>query len=222
MGHVNFTGSGNFDWNSTGNESSAQAERIDPLGFLKRYYRTTGIFGSMSFCVVPKRVLAEVGDEPFQVSGVDDSYFCTLLPLIGSVVYMPAPLVAYRIRQEGQSANRLKSIGLWVNVFELLDARYSKSNDSSLKKTFRLAFASKRRRYGKLLMGSGRTPEARRQFFESVKNSGGLASSLKSLALLVFTRLPKRFQPAWPSGDRESGDKMMNYNRSKISSKTTH
>ena len=160
-----------------------------------------------------------MGSEPFRVSGVDDSYFCTVLPLIGSVVYVQAPLVAYRVTRESQSANRLKSLGLWVKIFELLEERYSSISDAKLQIGFLLAFALKRRRYGKLLMGSGRTTEARRQFVEAARISNRFASRLKSLTLWFLTVLPATFQPAWPSGDRESGDKTMNYYYSRRAAK---
>ena len=212
-GHVDFSGSSNYEWNSDDKELEHKVEVIDPLSFLIRYNQYTGLFGSMSFCCVPKRVLTKMGQEPFRVSGVDDSYFCTMLPLVGSVVYAPAPLVAYRVLREGQSANRLKSLGLWIKVFELLDQRYRQIDDPKLSTAFRLAFALKRRRYGKVLMGSGRAPEARRQFWEALRQSGSYVSGLKSLGLWLLTRLPAPLQPAWPAGDRESGDKIMNFHR---------
>jgi hypothetical protein len=109
----------------------------------------------------------------------------------------------------------VKSLGLWVKVFELLDERYRKLNDPKMLNEFRLVFALKRRRYGKLLMGSGRTPEARKQFWEALKSSDSIVSKLKSLGLWLLTRLPAQLQPAWPAGDRESGDKTMNFHRSK-------
>jgi len=216
-GHVNFSGHHNYEWPVAAIKGEDHAEIIEPLDFLRRYNKTTGDFGSMSFCSVPKRILAEMGPEPFRLSGVDDSYFCTMLPLLGSVVYCPVPLVAYRVIREGQSANRLKSLGLWVAVFELLDEDYRQSNDPELQGAFRLAFALKRRRYGKLLMGSGRTPEARAQFCEASRISSSFASKMKSSALWLLTRLPAPLQPAWPSGDRESGDKTMNFHRSRRS-----
>jgi hypothetical protein len=214
-GHMDITDSSNFAWHSDDDELEFKAEVIDPLNFLLQYNKSTGLFGSMSFCSVPKRVLMEMGQEPFRVSGVDDSYFCTVLPLVGSVVYTATPLVAYRVMREGQSANRLKSMGLWLNVFELLDDRYRRTSDPQLQAAFRLAFALKRRRYGKLLMGSDRTPEAREQFWDALAISESCASKLKSLALWFLTWLPSQLQPTWPSGDRETGDTTMNFHRSR-------
>src|SRR5204863_9795602 len=112
-GHEDFTGYESFDWPNDAERTPTSSQLIDPLTFLKRYNKETGSFGSMSFIVVPKRVLNEMVGEPFQISGVDDSYFCTVLPMIGSVVFTPARLVAYRITRESQSANWLKSVRLW-------------------------------------------------------------------------------------------------------------
>lgn len=217
-GHVDFSGTVDYEWNFHPKEFEAEVEVITPLNFLARYNQSTGLFGSMSFCCVPKRVLQEMGQEPFRVSGVDDSYFCTVLPLIGCVVYARCPLVAYRLLRESQSANRLKSLGLWVKVFELLEDRYREISDPKLQEAFRLAFALKRRRYGKLLMGARNLSEARRQFCEARRISGDFASKLKSIALWTLTRLPEPLQPAWPSGDRETGETTMNFGRSKRAS----
>jgi glycosyltransferase involved in cell wall biosynthesis len=212
-GHVNFNGFDLPQWPANPLPDRVERELIEPINFLTRYNQTTGDFGSMSFCCVPKRVLTEMGQEPFRVSGVDDSYLCTVLPLLGPVVYSPAPLVAYRLSIGSLSENRLKSLGLWVKVFELLDQRYRGQDDARLRGAFLLAFALKRRRYGKLLMGAGKTQEARSQFLKAVKSACAPASALKSLVLFALTLLPTALQPAWPSGDRASGDKMMNFNR---------
>ncbi len=208
-GHVDFRGYGNYEWNSGRVSDPGQVERIDPLSFLRRYNTTTGYFASMSYCCVPKQVLNRIGSEPFRISGVDDSYLCTVLPLYGPVVYAPVPLVAYRLTEQAQSVDRLKSFGSWVNVFELLEERYEKQGDPELRRAFRLAFATKRRAYGKILMGAGKSAEARRQFRESTRNSSNPVSRSKSLALWFLSLLPAAFQPAWPPSVREStGGKM--------------
>jgi glycosyltransferase involved in cell wall biosynthesis len=213
-GHVNFSESENFQWRDD-SIGDSPAELIQPLDFLKRYNETTGHFGSMSFCCIPKCVLKKMGNAPFQFSGVDDSYLCTVLPLLGGVVYTPTKLVAYRLLGRAQSADRLKSLGLWVNVFEVLGARYRQVDHKKLRKTFHLAFALKRRRYGKLLMGADRTAEARRQFIKAVNTSWMPASALKSLALYLLTFIPSILQPKWPSSDRASGENTMNFYRSR-------
>src|SRR5580704_5255146 len=113
-GHTNFYGFGNYEWSKTPDRALLDnVEVLDALQFLKYYNTTTGPFGSMSYCCVPKRTLTEIGDKPFRLSGVDDSYLCTSVPLLGRpVVYAHVPLVAYRITKEAQSTDKLKACGL--------------------------------------------------------------------------------------------------------------
>ena len=204
-GHVDFTGYNTYEWTTDPGDDKGKVELIDPLTFFRRYNTTTGYFSSMSFCCVPKQALQEMGNEPFQISGVDDSYLCTVLPLLGPVVYTPARLVAYRLTVKAQSTDRLRTFGLWVNVFELLESRYQKQAYPELHGAFQSAFAAKRRAYGRILMGVGKSVEARRQFRESMVNSSDLASRAKSLRLWLLSFLPSALQPAWPSSVRESG-----------------
>lgn len=196
--HVNFKGFGNYDWPASPTGTASGLEVISPLDFLRRYNETTGYFASMSYCCVPKRVLTNIGKEPFCLSGVDDSYLCTTLPLCGEVVYNPLPLVAYRVTDTAQSADRLKMFGLWVRVFELLEARYASEAGQQLKKEFRSAFASKKRQYGKLLMAAGKVSEARRQFWQSISKSVVPFSVAKSMALVLTSYMPSSIQPTWP------------------------
>lgn len=204
-GHVNFYGYGNYEWSHNRFDAGTSTEIIDPLRFFKRYNTTTGLFGSASFFCVPKRVLAEIGNEPFseKVSGVDDSYLCTVLPLMGPVVYSPVPLVAYRLTKEAQSTNKLRAFELWTELFELLEAQYRHLPDKKLSRTFRTAFASKRRQYAKRLMGASKVSEARRQLFLSLKKSNNPLSLAKSLSLLFLTYMPSKLQPKWAPRYRE-------------------
>jgi hypothetical protein len=197
-GHVNFTGYGIYEWNEKLTDVEPAVELIGPLKFLQRYNRATGPFASMSYCCVPKVVLRSIGPEPFRVSSVDDSHLCTLLPLWGSVVYTPMPLVAYRGTSEAQSVNRLKTFGCWVKVFEILEECYEKHDDPRLLNAFRMAFASKRRQYGKLLMTAGRVSEARAEFRRSAGNTRAPLSVAKSLGLLLASYVPSPLQPRWP------------------------
>jgi glycosyltransferase involved in cell wall biosynthesis len=197
-GHVNFFGYGNYEWNQEPTNVEPDTELIGPLSFLKRYNQATGPFASMSYCCVPKSVLMSIGPEPFRVSSVDDSYLCTLLPLWGPVVYASVPLVAYRVTSEAQSVNHLKTFGCWVNVFEILEGCYEKQTDPKLLEAFRMAFASKRRQYGKLLMTAGKVSEARAEFWRSAASSGAPLSAAKSLGLLFASYMPSPLQPHWP------------------------
>jgi glycosyltransferase involved in cell wall biosynthesis len=212
-GHVNFSGADNYCWPDKLVGNHLETELIAPLDFFQRYNQAAGSFASMTYCCVPRTVLARLGNEPFHpaVAGVDDSYLLYLLCLQGPVCYTPVHLAAYRVWGGAQSQAGVKNYASWVKAFELLEGRYREKNDPKMLNAFRLAFALKRRRYGKLLMGSGQIPEARRQFCEASRISSSFASRSKSLALWLLTMLPGKCQPAWPVGDRESADKMMNY-----------
>jgi glycosyltransferase involved in cell wall biosynthesis len=202
-GHVNFYGHGAYRWDGKVLSDQPDAEVLEPVNFLNLYNLATGPFGSMSFCCIPKAVLFEMGNEPFRLSGVDDSYLFCVLPLLGRpVVYTPECLVAYRITEGAQSTNKLKAFGLWVKMFELLRERYEHQSDEELQKAFRRAFSSKRRSYGKILMGAGMVREARAQLWSSLSGVKNAVSRAKSLALLVSTYLPSFLQPVWPKSSR--------------------
>jgi glycosyltransferase involved in cell wall biosynthesis len=204
-GHVNFTGrDALYEWKSDPTEGEpASAEVIPGRDFLRRYNQATGLFGSMSYCCVAKAAVEKIGAEPFKTSGgTEDSYLMYELALLGPVVYEAMPLVAFRIITESFSANRLRSFGSWVNAFELIEGKYRESGDAGLRREFELAFASKRRAYAKILMGAGKTEEARRQLRESVRNSKEASSVAKSMGLLGATYLPKGLQPKWPASHR--------------------
>jgi glycosyltransferase involved in cell wall biosynthesis len=201
-GHVSFSGYGDFDWDKTSVDSQVHAELIDPLNFVKRY-NATGIFASMSICCVPKEALMRMGSEHFCVNAAEDAYFCNVLPLLGRpVAHVTLPLVAYRLIGTSLSANQLKVYSALVEVFRILQDRYDRLGAADLLTAFRSAFASKRRTYAKLLMAAGRTAEARNQFRLSLRDSGAAVSRAKSLALLLLSYMPSRFQPSWPATTR--------------------
>jgi glycosyltransferase involved in cell wall biosynthesis len=201
VNHANFHGDGEYQWN---NDSSSalqpkSVEMIDGADFFKRYNRATGPFSCLSYCCLLRSKLVELGNEPFKVSGVEDSHCCYLLSLAGPVLYTNAELVAYRVRGDSLSHDHSKTFGDWVRVFEILEDKYNRAASADLLRAFRLAFASKRRSYAKLLMGVGRPAEARSQLLKSAGNSGSPISIGKSLGLLLVTYLPKAMQPKWPS-----------------------
>jgi glycosyltransferase involved in cell wall biosynthesis len=204
--HENFHGSGDHQWRDISSDLSTTREIIPPVSFLDRYNNSTGTFYSMSFCCIPKSVIIKLGDKPFceKVSGVDDCYIGNQLPLHGSVVYTPVPLVAYRVTSQAQSSNHLRNFQMVVQVFELLKIIYRDTAGPKLFYAFNLAFAGKRRRYGKTLMGAGRISEARVQFWSSVHQSGNPKSMAKSLSLVCLSYLPTAWQPRWPSSSRQS------------------
>jgi glycosyltransferase involved in cell wall biosynthesis len=204
--HVNFYGYGGHEWRDDAVGGNAEPQVIAPASFVGRYNNSTGTFYSMSFCCIPKRLLALLGDAPFceTVSGVDDCYICNLLPLHGPVVFTPVPLVAYRVTPQAQSSNQLKNFQMVVQVFESLERLYRDAADTRLLRAFNLAFAGKKRRYGKTLMGAGRISEARNQFFGSMNRSSNPASMAKSVSLFCVSYMPSLLQPRWPSGSRQS------------------
>jgi len=204
MGHVNFSDSETYFWEPDQGAVPYLSELIPPLEFFKRYNRATGPFGCFSYCAVPMAVLRTLGSEPFKEQGAEDSYCCSLLSLLGPVVYCSAPLVAYRIRGNSLSSRHVWTFGVWVHTFELVQSRYEECASSSLLKAFGMAFAAKRRCYAKLLMGAGKTDEARSQLRCSLQNSTQPVSQAKSVVMLLMTYLPRQLQPAWPSSFRGS------------------
>lgn len=202
-GHVNFYGYGNYQWGTPLDKPSI-VELMTPITFFRRYNKATGPFASMSYCCVPQHALRKIGSEPFNTSlkSAGDTYLFFLLATLGPIIYDPMPLVAYRFINNSVSDNRLRSLGYHVHLFELLEDRYGQLSDVNLTKEFRIAFASKRREYAKILMGANKVWEARRQLFLSLRNIGNPISISKSLALLFLTFMPAILQPTWPPSHR--------------------
>jgi glycosyltransferase involved in cell wall biosynthesis len=200
-GHVDFTGA-DYVWPEDPDTDRANAQWINQVDFFKRYNVTTGLFGSMSFACVRKSAMKRLGPEPFQFSGVDDSYLFYLVSLFGGVVFFKSPLVAYRVSEGSFSANRLKMLPQWVKAFEALEPKFRKSNVKALRQAFPRAYAVKRRHYAKVLLGAGRTVEARQQLLQSMANCRQSSSVGKSLALWAASWLPCFLQPKWPSSSR--------------------
>jgi glycosyltransferase involved in cell wall biosynthesis len=202
-GHLDIYGNVDHQWTTDPSNIDRNAEVIPPLNFFERYNRTTGLFASLSYCCIPRNVLHELGTEPFKVPGVDDSYCCSLLALLGPVVYTPAQLAAYRFRTESLSQNHLRTYGDWVHAFEILQERYTRTANPALLRAFGAAYAAKRRSYAKLLMGAGKITEAREQLRRSVGNSSDPASIIKSMGMVFVSYMPKSLQPTWPPSHRE-------------------
>lgn len=203
-GHITFSGYGNYQWDIKPLDVHPIIELIDPLSFLKRYNELSGLFYP-SFCCVPKRVLREIGKEPFEPSLIraEDCYFFNLIASCGSFVYSSALSVAYRVTEHGLSADLLKLYRSVVHAFELLDDHYRKLPDVRFSKTFRFYFASHRRYYAKILMGAGQIPAARRQFSYSTRNTSNPLSIAKSLVFWFLTYMPAPLQPRWYSSFRQ-------------------
>lgn len=198
-GHLNFTHEEDIRW-VFASLSEQPAEVLAPAEFLKRYKEQTGPFASPSYCCVPKSILQKMGKEPFDatVRVCDDAYLFYQLALRGPIVYMPAPLAAYRLTPGSLSSNRLRNLEFGVKVFELLEERYRKSADEILFRAFQEAFAAKRREYAKALMGARKVVDAQNQLNRSLRQSAAAESICKGLALLFLSYMPRRLQPTWP------------------------
>lgn len=206
-GHVNFYGEEAYRWEGDPFAAGCRVEIIEPLDFIVRYNRRTADFACPSYCCITKRVLEELGREPFEagVRVCDDAYLFYLLALLGPIGYASTPLVAYRFTEGSLSSDFLKNHWWAVHVFKLLEDRYRKSAPPRLRRAFRAALASKRRQYAKVLMGVGDVAGAREQLRESLRSVADPQSIVKSLGLLASTYLPRSLHPDWPSRYRPVG-----------------
>jgi glycosyltransferase involved in cell wall biosynthesis len=198
--HLNFSGYQDYQWQHRLAECAA--ELIPALDFFRRYHRRAGPFTSMSFCSIPKATLGRLGPEPFQVNGAEDYFFFTRVALLGPIAYQPAQTVAYRFHPASLSSDKVRVVGLAVQVYELLEPEYRSYPDKRFVSAFGRAFASKRRVYAKLLLGSNEKARARIQLRQSLKNSLAPASLAKSLGLLAFSYFPPGLRPRWPQSAR--------------------
>src|SRR6266550_4678110 len=196
--HANFSGDGHYRWESDPAAAPFSVEVIPPLDFLIRYNKAPGIFMCMSYCCIPKHVLNGLGSEPFKMKMAEDSYFFNLLAPRGPVLYAPVPLVAYRVRIGSLSSDRLALTEAEVRVCELLKPYYMNLPDRRFLSTFRVVTASKRRAHAKILLGIGKTKEARKQLWRSLSDSHSSICIAKSTGLLFLSCLPGSLQPAWP------------------------
>src|SRR5262249_10005454 len=151
-GHLNFSGYEDYRWQDPFAE--CEPELIPPLDFFRRYHRSAGPFTSMSFCSIPRTTFDRLGPEPFRVNGAEDYFLFTRIALLGPVAYQPAQTVAYRFHPASLSSNKLRVVGLAVQVYEQLEEEYRRYPDKRFASAFGQAFASKRRVYAKLLLGA--------------------------------------------------------------------
>ena len=202
-GHTIFKGMGRYDWPHETSDPPGPVEVIDSLNFFVTYNKAPGRF-YMSFCCLPRRTTSELGaDLCWEKRFVEDAYLLCQFALIGRpVVYSPRELVAYRLTPGSLSSNKLPIYGHSVEVFQVLDDRFRQAQNSHLRQAFLRAFASTRRTYGKLLMGSGERSAARAQFRRALRCTSDPISFAKSFALLAAAYLPGALQPAWPSSRR--------------------
>jgi Glycosyl transferase family 2 len=204
-GHTHFFGyTGGYQWEDAPLDV-APVELIDPADYVMRYNRD-GTFGCPSFMCIPKSVVGRLNDEPFKVDAAEDAYFCTWLPLLGTVGYCPTPLVAYRYTEGATSTDQVRAVNARLKVLSLMEPEYRRLGSSTQQALFASVFAAKRRQYAKHLLGDGRRAEARGQLRQSLGHSHQAASVAKSLGLLAASYMPPRLQPTWPSAHREWRD----------------
>lgn len=201
--HVDFSGTESYTWTTDLASEEFKVNVIPPRTFLRRYDTAPGPFACMSHCCIPKRALLSVGSEPFTLRMAEDLYFFNRLAPLGRVVFAHVPLTAYRVRPGSLSSDRVRLTESEVHAFELLQPYYREISDSKLRAIFQSALASKRRMHAKVLLGAGRTAEARAQLVHSIANSLHPVSMGKSISLLLLTYMPSLLQPTWPTSYRE-------------------
>jgi glycosyltransferase involved in cell wall biosynthesis len=203
--HYNFTGYGDFSWPKAPLHEPTQSECISPKDFVTRCNAAPMHF-QLSCGSVPRNVLRGFGRDPFRYSGAEDTFLHHLLALAGPVVHTSARTVAYRINPSSLSADRKKIEAQVVRGLSELAPEYAKASDPSLLAAFLSSFAARRRLYGRFLMGSGETSEARREFLRAARACTRVPSRIKSFALFLSTYLPKKAQPSWRFAPRSTSD----------------
>jgi hypothetical protein len=198
---LNFIGYGDYQWENDLTSSDA-GQLISSFDFFQRYHKSPGPFSSMSFCTVPRSTLERLTEAPFQANGAEDYYFFTRITLLGPVAYSPTKTVAYRFHPASLSSNKLRVVGIAVQVYGLLEREYGLYPDKNFQRAFRKAFASKRRHYAKLLLGVDAVASARDQLRRSLNNCQAPLSIAKSLGLLMLSYFPQKLRPRWPENSR--------------------
>lgn len=180
-------------------------ERLAPRDFFRRLNTTSAEFGSMSYCCVRRRVMVRLGAEPFSrdLCGPEDCYLHYQLALQGPVVFQPAALVAYRLRDGSLSDDRVRVLRDWTHVFARLEEAFEHSPDRGLRADFHRFYAQKRREYAQVLLGLGHSGAARVELRQSLRHCLTPPSQAKSLALLGASLLPRAMQPRWPEAVRK-------------------
>jgi glycosyltransferase involved in cell wall biosynthesis len=191
MGHVGFVGDGGHEWNP----KMGEAEYLTGRELFHRVNNFAGQFECASMFTARRQALLDLGT-PFQVDSCEDFYCYALLSTRHSMVCLNDQLLAYRIRPDSISANRVKGLGCRVRVYEKLEPHFPGRSD------FLKFYASHRRSYAKFLFGNKRVPEGREQLMLAIETSLNPTSLAKSWGMLGASYLPERFQPTWPVGYR--------------------
>ena len=205
VGYVTFRNDASLSWPNLPAGGSLPSELLSSLTFFQQYNQSP-IHLVPSCCFFPRRIMPTFGAKPFPegLAGAEDFYFFNSLSTRGPVAVCPTRLVGYRQTPGSLGSDRLLNTGGSVKGMQLLAEKNSGEFPRTFARAFALAFASRRRRYARHLMGGGKPAEAREQIRLSLARSGSLASAVKSVGLYLCTLLPRALQPKWPGRYREA------------------
>src|SRR5271157_865111 len=134
-GHLTIYGSALCPWPDPDPSARDNPRIFSAPDFIEYIDRIPNAF-LPSFCCVTKRVLTQIGEEPFRVLLAEDRYFNYLLMYKtapeGIIVLSPSTLGAYRVRTNSLSSDLLSSFCHVLEVFGFLQDRYSQLADKRL------------------------------------------------------------------------------------------
>jgi glycosyltransferase involved in cell wall biosynthesis len=168
---------------------------IEPLDLLELYSKASGII-IPSFCVIKYDAFRKIGESPFPLDLriTQDSYLWYRLALLGPFVQSCVKAGFYRIVKESLSYDWLLTFEDRVKAFQKICTIYEAKASLAMLKLARRHRVINYRVVAKYQMGVRNPSKARRHLLDALK----LSFSLKSLALLIFTFLPRFLQPKWP------------------------
>lgn len=199
--HHEFTGEGDFRWESDPLRERTVVEVMQPAEFIERYAK----WGRLCLCsklCVPSHILSSLGAQPFKLRLCEDVYFLHRLIRLGPAVYLPTAIVAYRIRDGSLSSNLLGLAQAGLSALELLGQRFETLSEASIRRAFSFSLRARRRWLIRILLGLGETNLARKQLLRGIRYES-LGSKARYLRLLILSYLPSSLQPKWPSARRE-------------------
>ncbi len=202
--HSPFRGNEAVIWPDFPSDVTKHGKLLEPLDFLRLYNKMV-LHYLPSFCCLPRRILEKTGKElfPSELRGAEDYFLFNTLPLHGPVICFQQPFGAYRLTPGSLSSNRVRIMEIMLQAERLLLERTELPRNPLLARNYHVASASLRRRYGKYLMGAGKTGEAREQIKTSMKIPAGGRSLAKSISLYLTTFVPRFLQPSWPATSRD-------------------
>ena len=197
-GHVDLHGLGEFKWDNEPAGPGLASKLIESVDFFTLYNKASGLFLPSS-CCVPKKVLEDIGPEPFNPKHrrSEDWYFLSQLTLKGPIVSILNRLMAYRITASSLSQDQLANARYTLAGFESMKEIYTRNASPGLRNAYRAALASKMRFYAKILVGLGESSEARKVLIGSIAACRAPLSVSKSSYLLAAMNFPRIFKKHW-------------------------